>query len=114
MADQDPTRETEMRRLYQALANEPTVAEGLHETAAAIAARMNRGSPWQPIDTCPQDGLFLVHEDGAIRCMYRSRGEWQATAVALDQWGCSTELIKVRETGVYTPTHWMPLPAPPE
>lgn len=68
---------------------------------------------WQPIETCPQEGLFLVHEDGAIRVMYRSRGEWEATAVAVDQWGASTADIKVRETGVYVPTHWMPLPAPP-
>jgi hypothetical protein len=45
--------------------------------------------------------------------MYRSQGEWQATAMALDTWGQPTHLIPVRETGVYEPTHWMPLPAPP-
>jgi hypothetical protein len=69
---------------------------------------------WQPIETCPPDGLFLVHEDGAIRVMYRSRGEWQATAVAIDEWGSSRSDIGVRETGVYNPTHWMPLPARPD
>jgi hypothetical protein len=69
---------------------------------------------WEPIETCPQDGLFLVHEDGAIRIMYRTRGTWEATAVALDPiHGEPMRDIKVRETGVYTPTHWMPLPDPP-
>jgi hypothetical protein len=71
-------------------------------------------SEWRPIETCPQDGLFLVYQDGAMRLMYRSRGEWQATAVAVDQWGASIADIKVRETGVYEPTHWMPLPGPPD
>ena len=71
-------------------------------------------SDWQPIETCPQDGFFLVHQDGAIRLMFRTRGEWQATALALDQYGDPNHAIKVRETGVYEPTHWMPLPDPPK
>ena len=59
---------------------------------------------WQPIETCPLDGLFLVYEDGAMRMMYRTRGEWQATANALDQYGDPDHRIKVRETGVYEPS----------
>ena len=43
-------------------------------------------SDWQPIETCPQDGFFLVHQDGAIRLMFRTRGEWQATASAQRGW----------------------------
>lgn len=68
---------------------------------------------WKPIESCPQDGLFLVYQDGAMRMMYRCRGEWQATATALDMYGDPDTRIKVRETGVYDPTHWMPLPDRP-
>lgn len=31
---------------------------------------------WQPIETCPQDGYFLVHEDTAIRLLLRIGGKW--------------------------------------
>lgn len=71
-------------------------------------------SEWQPIETCPQHGLFIVHQDGAIRIMFRDGGEWQATALALDQYGDPDHRIKVRETGVYAPTHWMQIPEPPQ
>ena len=71
-------------------------------------------SEWQPIETCPQDGIFLVHQAGAIRVMFRNRGAWQATAHAIDVHGDDPgHGITVRETGVYEPTHWMPLPERP-
>ena len=70
-------------------------------------------SNWQLIETCPLDGLFLVYQDGAMRMMFRHRGKYEATAVALDQYGDPSERIKVRETGVYEPTHWMPIPDAP-
>lgn len=69
---------------------------------------------WQPIETCPADGLFLVHENGAIRTMFCEKGRWLATAVAVDKYGDPCGDIKVRETGVYEPTDWMPLPDPPQ
>ena len=31
---------------------------------------------WQPIETCPQEGYFLVHEDTAIRLLLRIAGKW--------------------------------------
>jgi hypothetical protein len=69
---------------------------------------------WQPIATLTEDGLYLVHQDGAIRTMLREKGVWVSTAVALDVWGDPDRRIKVRETGVYEPTHWMPLPEAPK
>lgn len=58
--------------------------------------------------------MCLVHEDGAMRCMlYNARCEWECLAVALDQYGDALRGVRVRESGVYEPTHWMPLPAPP-
>lgn len=75
-------------------------------------------SEWQPIETCPQDTFCLVHEGGAIRTMYRSGGVWQPTAIIVDQWGQGVDPtrvgVTVRETGVYEPSHWMPLPEPPD
>ena len=70
-------------------------------------------SDWQNISTAPKDGFFIVYEDGAMRMMLRERGRWLSTAVALDEHGDPTRSVRVRETGVYNPTHWMPLPPPP-
>jgi len=72
---------------------------------------------WQPIETAPKDGTVLIlaahdihgHSDpGGPRRIVRSaywddylcsgRGEWSASAF----------------TTHYPPTHWMPLPDPPE
>jgi hypothetical protein len=66
---------------------------------------------WRPITECPMDGFFLVHEDGAVRTMFRSHGEWQATAVAVDEHGNSLDgpTVRVRETGVYEPKHFIPI-----
>ncbi len=82
------------------------------------AIRSCAASSWLPIESAPKDGLFLVYEDGAMRMMLRDGGYWKATAVVGDQFGDAVESlghrqVKVRETGVYNPTHWM-LPAPPE
>lgn len=69
---------------------------------------------WQPIETAPQDGFFLVYEGGAMRTMLREKGQWLPTALAWDQFGAPLSNARVRETGVYDPTHWMPLPEPPK
>ncbi len=70
---------------------------------------------WKTIESCPQDGIFLVHEAGAMRVMFREGGEWKSTSVGLNEYGDASEHIRVRETGVYEPTHWMELPErPPE
>tara|TARA_Y100000310_G_scaffold63233_1_gene58530 strand:- start:2296 stop:2508 length:213 start_codon:yes stop_codon:yes gene_type:complete len=67
---------------------------------------------WQPIDTAPKDGTeILVYG--------RSKKErWQMFTVVFWQYNCWT----LTETGGYAedsdpsldPTHWMPLPDPPE
>lgn len=83
---------------------------------------------WQPIETCPQDGYFLVHEDSAIRALLRIGGVWNKTgypAIIDPAWGdvlvgddalrmlppgCRLE---VRDGCCENPTHWMPLPEAP-
>jgi hypothetical protein len=75
-------------------------------------------SEWQPIETCPANTFCLVYEDGAIRTMFRTDGVWEATAIIVDEYGQGVDParlgVKVRETGVYEPTHWMALPEPPK
>ena len=69
----------------------------LEDIAAALAAR---SAAWQPIETAPKDGRsFLVAHAGT---------EFMDRAFFISP----TELITVG--GQYKPTHWMPLPDPPE
>ena len=84
---------------------------------------------WQPIETAPETGYMLVHEDGAIRALMRINGKWKNTcypAVIVPPWNdalvgddalrllpAGASLI-VRDGCCESPTHWMPLPEPPK
>jgi hypothetical protein len=53
-------------------------------------------SAWRPIDTAPTDGrIFLATEGSGMVTTYWHRDRWKKV-----DWG--------------NPTHWMPLPPPPE
>jgi hypothetical protein len=79
---------------------------------------------WQPIETVPDEGFFLVHEDGAIRAMLREGRKWvhPGLPVLITEHGdrlVSTEVeraygrrLEISDC-VREPTHWMPLPEPP-
>ncbi len=83
---------------------------------------------WQPIETCPQTGFFLVEEDAAIRTMWRYEGRWESPAMfgLVGPWGDfingPDDLRRVLPEGYriairelcMEPNHWMPLPKPPE
>lgn len=64
-------------------------------------------SAWQPIDTAPKDGTFIL--------IWGTR--WRSPQV--QRWGKVKGLRHeafVSEAGLpkgYLPTHWMPLPDPP-
>lgn len=72
-------------------------------------------SEWQPIETAPRDGTWLLLTGGDIQygwdgdtvppcvCGHSSGREWQ---FAWYDGGAYGEYLR--------PTHWMPLPAPPE
>lgn len=83
-------------------------------------------SEWLPIETCPLDGFFLVHEDGAIRTMLRVDGRWEHLGIPVikDEWGDSIAAPHYARMNpgkqlvisdcIYSPTHWMEVPdAPP-
>jgi hypothetical protein len=76
-------------------------------------------SDWQPISTAPKDGrrVQLSHERDLSSCRTDSicpvsgfweDGEWQVSAFFLVPFGRSAAVLSGN------PTHWMPLPTPPE
>lgn len=84
---------------------------------------------WKSIETAPKDGFMLVHEDGAVRALMRINGEWKKTcyaAIINEYYGdvivgkdAQNMLphgydLAVRDGCCENPTHWMPLPPPPE
>jgi hypothetical protein len=80
---------------------------------------------WQPIETCPQDGYFLVHQDGAIRTMMRFDGQWELPdiPILIDKVGNRLVAREVQEYRgetleitccVYEPTEWMEIPDAPD
>lgn len=76
---------------------------------------------WQPIETAPKNGtkVLIVNDDGAM-----------AVAHYIEQWNERSEFVRKAKDGdvfrtvreeigywdtdtAYCPTHWMPLPPPP-
>lgn len=54
---------------------------------------------WQPIETAPTDGdTVIIHDKGFVAEGHYAWGSW---------WDNATECLR-------NPTHWMPLPEPPE
>jgi hypothetical protein len=68
-------------------------------------------SDWQPIATAPKDGtdvLLFAREGECAPSVYV--GRWSTSA----WYGAAWVAYEHRsETEYLTPTHWMPLPAPP-
>ena len=82
-------------------------------------------SEWQPIETAPETGFFLVYEGGAVRAMLRYEGEWKHAPYPciVDEFGDAIagddamrltggRRLEVRDC-IHAPTHWMPIPPPP-
>lgn len=70
-------------------------------------------SEWQPIETAPMDGTPILC---VVKGIYEPTGEPFHPDVAHwdgDEWtGTNCEVDNERNT--YQPTHWMPLPEPPQ
>ena len=65
---------------------------------------------WQPIETAPRDGRHVLtfqemQEPSEVVMKYDS---W------CDLWVYADELLSDVDPAPEQPTHWMPLPAPPE
>jgi hypothetical protein len=68
---------------------------------------------WEPIETAPREGLvMLAVVSGHERRVYvaerssSSSGDYWSTTTGWTGWG--------RLHSAWAPTHWMPLPPPPE
>lgn len=83
---------------------------------------MSEQKPWQPIETAPKDGRrVLVTWEDQIRAAYwdgdfgTSYDEATDTVTQIGAWTDGAVLsFNYEETHSYHPTHWMPLPDPPE
>lgn len=64
---------------------------------------------WQTIESAPKDGWFDVWRDGVRFPDARRQGKHFAAATG--EWKDGQPVV---ERLVPPPTHWMPLPAPPE
>jgi hypothetical protein len=73
---------------------------------------------WQPIETAPKDGTEVLVWNGGNDGFYTTPGQ-----MGVAYWGrqgfperkrawCASDCCDGVTT--YTPTHWMPLPAPPQ
>lgn len=109
--------------------NNPGAALEVLAFAAMMKAALQPA--WQSIDTAPQDGLMLVHEDEAVRLLLRIDGKWHKPGypalVTTSYWGDvlvgqdAERILKPlgyrlehRDGCCENPTHWMPCPDLPE
>jgi len=68
------------------------------------------GQAWQPIETAPKDGTeILAYDEMVLRVSWQD--EWLSDDYA---WHLGTCLMFGNSETKCSPTHWMPLPAPPE
>lgn len=61
-------------------------------------------SAWQPIETAPQDGAWIM-----LCSRKMSMSDYPLVAWWDEGWICARSLELPR----FTPTHWMPIPEPP-
>ena len=66
---------------------------------------------WQPIETAPKDGtrVLLIDADDAGTVCWGEWSDWDEVPECRDigDIGCNGQYD-------YQPTHWMPLPSPPQ
>ncbi len=62
---------------------------------------------WQPIETAPKDGTFILVTNGDLYAV----AAWLAGILTSEQdWSVS---FGAGLPGKFKPSHWMPLPKPP-
>lgn len=81
-----------------------TQSENRRRHWAGEPTEEDRMKPWQPIETAPTDeGADLIgFVDGSVQQIERQDGQWWLANRVNDDWRA------------VEPTHWMPMPEPPE
>ena len=64
---------------------------------------------WKPIETAPRDGTQILVEDLSVACIVA----WWSSMHSAFVW-IHPDLCQSEGTAYLNPTHWMPLPPPPE
>lgn len=64
-------------------------------------------SEWQPIETAPTDREIWAYNGEQARMLWSQGNCWAL-------WVWADELLSEVDPSPEQPTHWMPLPAPPE
>ena len=93
---------------------EESKLDDLHEEVDELKGRMT----WQPIGTAPKDGTQVLVSgpatgklsatgNSAVSVARWDGFEWKATVSGWEVWDDS-------QMGQAQPTHWMPLPPPPD
>lgn len=106
--------------------------DGSRAISGPIALHMERiangqfdAVQWQPIETAPKDGtniLVSAFHDNGLGEIYEEGGKpdvvhWSPTTKRADD-GAEINWVargtRLRSSGAFSPTHWMPLPEPPQ
>jgi hypothetical protein len=72
---------------------------------------------WQPIETAPKDGMILLFRPTAPKWGMVSEGKWDAQPhhkKPNPYWEMWLKIGSTTDSRRHDPTHWMPLPEPPE
>lgn len=71
---------------------------------------------WQPIETAPKDGRYVIISDGITLCdigMWRNSEPERVSRGVIIKHAMPEGWFNVGRCRVLHPAHWMPLPAPP-
>jgi hypothetical protein len=74
---------------------------------------------WRSIkdDPPPMDEIILLYRPGAVSWMVVAPGKWDAQSFNKKPnpfWDCWLKIGGAYESRKWPPTHWMPLPEPPD
>lgn len=78
----------------------------------------NRAPQWQPIETAPMDGTYILLNFNDKACIggayvWLSNDGFNGETIDYPAWTTDDDLIIVEDPYSW-PTHWMPLPPPPK
>ncbi len=87
------------------------------EDVAAVTSHPQEAEtpPWQPIETAPKMRTILVYGCEASRRIWGRAYYFKGVPGDGEGWIASSFYTEPKDDmrGSFTPTHWMPLPAPP-
>ncbi len=89
----------------------------LIRTAIELLAKDAEARGWQPIDTAPKDGTAVLVYPGTWSGRSASIAKWESNKYAKTPrpyWSRDDDLGRVTFSREHPPTHWMPLPLPPD